>query len=347
MLTSATSTGLDQIEDDGWRTLHQRLRTLHEHLAVLDAEMMDLLVEAEDSGLYRRLGYVTMTEYLEREHGYGRHAANERLRVARDLLDLPRLRDEYRDGVLSFSAVRELTRVVTPQTEDAFCEAARGKTASQVQGLVSGRVRGDTPETPVDPRRVTRRIVLELDGERAEMLRDLGSQWNARRRAQPRCGVHPGSTERVSKPVRRSRRVDLRRQNHHRGAARLHIETAARASERRLSRQSSLFAPTGCTQRRSSVVTAQAAVRAAHRRRGVQAAAVVEVPRAPVGAATCRDPSREAEATGRRAADCWRRVARSRPAGVDRTVDSRDTSVVRCAVSRRARPSPCGTRRSA
>ncbi len=169
LLTSATNTGLDQIEDDGWRALHQRLRTLHEQISVLDAEVTDLLVEAEDSALYRRLGYVTMTEYLEREHGYGRHAANERLRVARELQDLPMLREVYRDGTLSFSAVRELTRVATPETEEAFCDAARGKTSAQAQQLVSGRVRGDTPETPPDPARIKRRVVLELDGEAYEM----------------------------------------------------------------------------------------------------------------------------------------------------------------------------------
>ena len=155
--------------DDGWRALHRKLIELSRQRRVLEAEETELLVEAEDSRLYRRLGHVSMHEYMEVHLGYTRHTANERLRTARELLSLPKLREAYRSGELPFSAVRELTRVVTPSTEAAFLAAAAGKTAGEVQQLVSGRGKGDTPETPPDPRLARRRVVLDVSAEEHAM----------------------------------------------------------------------------------------------------------------------------------------------------------------------------------
>ena len=167
--SEATTAAAWMDADDGWRALHHRLVQISRQRRLLEAEETELLVEAEDCGLYRRLGHVSMQEYLEVHLGYTRHTANERLRTARELLELPKLREAYRTGELSFTAVRELTRVATPATEAAFLEAAEGKTAGEVQQLVAGRGKGDTPQTPPDPRLARRRVVLELSAEEHAM----------------------------------------------------------------------------------------------------------------------------------------------------------------------------------
>ena len=179
MFTSTTNENATEWEvgvDDGWKRLHERLVELAHQRRVLEAEETDLLVEAEDSRLYRRLGHVSMHEYMEIHLGYSRHASNERLRTARELLGLPALREAYRAGELSFTAVRELTRVATPQTEDAFLEAARGKTSPEIQQLVSGRTRGDTPETPPDP-------ALARTWLRHEVSAEVAAMWQRMRTA--------------------------------------------------------------------------------------------------------------------------------------------------------------------
>lgn len=122
-------------------------------------------IDAEESRLYRRLGYTTMHEYMERELHYGPHAANERLRVAHALIELPLIAELFRDGELCFSVVRELTRVATPATEQAFLAKAQGKTAHQVQQMVAGLTPGDSPDAPPDPRRIKHRVVLEVSAE--------------------------------------------------------------------------------------------------------------------------------------------------------------------------------------
>ena len=157
--------------DEDWKVLHRRLRSIARRRIALEAEEARCLVEAEESRLYRRLGYATMTEYMQRELHWGPHAAMERLRVARELIDLPRIAQEFRSGELSFSAVRELTRVATPETEAEFVECARGKTARQVEHLVAGKTRGDRPDTPPDPTLIKKRLVLELSPEQYALWR--------------------------------------------------------------------------------------------------------------------------------------------------------------------------------
>lgn len=131
----------------------------------LEARESTLLLEAEECELPRRLGYVSMAEFMERRLHYTRHAANERMRVARELKALPKLRRAFEAGEMSFTHVRELTRVATPKTEAAFLKAADGQTAKQVQQMVSGKKAGDLPDAPPDPALVRHRIFLEVDGE--------------------------------------------------------------------------------------------------------------------------------------------------------------------------------------
>ena len=80
---------------------------------------------------------------------------------AYELRDLPQLAGLFRAGELPWTSVRELTRVVTAQTEDAWLDAIEGKRVDQVQQLVRGKGKGALPDDPVDPAKIRYRIVLE------------------------------------------------------------------------------------------------------------------------------------------------------------------------------------------
>ena len=108
-----------------WHAVHQQLRSIARRRAELDAEEARCLRHAERIQLWRRLGYVHMGEYLERELGYGPHAGAERMRVARALGDLPQIEAALSEGELHYSAVRELTRIAIRETEAAWLAAAR------------------------------------------------------------------------------------------------------------------------------------------------------------------------------------------------------------------------------
>jgi hypothetical protein len=132
-----------RLED--WQSLHQQLRGIAKRRAALDAEEARCLREADALRLFRQLGYVHMAEYLERELGYGPQVAAERLRVAHELGELPQTEVGLADGTLSYSAVRELSRIATADTEGEWLTAARGKNLRQIEAMVSGRKRGDRP----------------------------------------------------------------------------------------------------------------------------------------------------------------------------------------------------------
>src|SRR5258705_9998995 len=119
--------------------------------AALDACEASELVYAEEIGIWESFGYTTMLAYTEAELGYGPHTAGERLRVAHALRELPAIAARLEAGELHHSAVRELTRVATSETEDAWLEVASGKNLRQIEQLVSGHREGDLPDDDRDP----------------------------------------------------------------------------------------------------------------------------------------------------------------------------------------------------
>jgi hypothetical protein len=81
--------------------------------------------------------------------------------VAEALEWLPQMRIALRDREISWSAARELTRVATPETEDAWLEATSGMLSREIEEKVGGREMGDLPSAPADERK--RRHVLRIE----------------------------------------------------------------------------------------------------------------------------------------------------------------------------------------
>src|SRR3954464_4462601 len=96
--------------------IDRALRRLAKRRATLDVEEARWLRLGEQQNAWSKLGYVHALEYLEHVFGYTPRTACERLRVANELGGLPELETALEAGELSFSVVRELTRVATPET---------------------------------------------------------------------------------------------------------------------------------------------------------------------------------------------------------------------------------------
>lgn len=151
--------------------IDRALRTLASRRATLDLEEARWLRLADAQKAWAALGYVHAVEYLEDVFGYMPHTATERLRVAKDLAALPELEAALESGDLNYSIVRELTRVATPTTVDRWLTAARGRNACDVQRMISGRRKGDDPDTTPDPKLVKHGIWLDLDAESFALYR--------------------------------------------------------------------------------------------------------------------------------------------------------------------------------
>ena len=146
----------------GWREIDRQMRRLAKRRAALDAEEASLLIAAKNAEVHKQLGYGSFTEYLERVCGYAPTTARDRLRVAEALEGLPATRQALVDGEVSFSAVRELTRVVTPETEEAWLVAMHGCTVREIEDNVRGHAVGDLPDDRPDPDLEPRVVKLEL-----------------------------------------------------------------------------------------------------------------------------------------------------------------------------------------
>ena len=148
-----------------WRRVDRELRAIATKRSALDAEEARWLREAERMQIWRPLGMVSPFDYMERVLGYTPHAARERLRVAKALADLPAIGESFQGGELSFSTVRELTRVATSDTDTEWREFAVGKTVREIEDSVASHAPGSRPSDPGDPTIRPRVLRLELRPE--------------------------------------------------------------------------------------------------------------------------------------------------------------------------------------
>jgi hypothetical protein len=163
------------IKDEAWREVDQQLRSIARRRAGLDAQEARLLRRAKDVEIWVQLGMVSALDYVERVLGYAPHAGAERLRVADALAQLPALERALEAGELNYSAVRELTRVATPATEEQWCARAIGKNVRQIEELVAGRRPGSLPDDPADPQAKKHVIRWEIDADAFAQLRQTQS----------------------------------------------------------------------------------------------------------------------------------------------------------------------------
>ncbi len=87
-------------------------------------------------------GHRSCAHWLAFRTGIDLGAAREKVRTARALDSLPETGASMARGELSFSQVRALTRVATPENEGDLLELARGTTVAQLERMVRGFRRG-------------------------------------------------------------------------------------------------------------------------------------------------------------------------------------------------------------
>ena len=167
-------TDLPEVEHDlsDWQHVHQQLSSLALARAGLDFDEGRWLVQALHCGVHLRLGHGSFAEYVERLFGYSPRLTREKLRVAEALETLPVMSRALRAGETSWSALRELTRVATPDTERDWLNIARGRTVRDVEELVSGHRPGDRPGDPRDAMAMRHVLRLELSGEALATFRE-------------------------------------------------------------------------------------------------------------------------------------------------------------------------------
>ena len=117
--------------------LGERIAELNAYLNVAQAHFLELLRKFDEHRYWEALGFRSCAHWLNFKCGIGFNAARERLRMAYALVHLPKINAEFSEGTLSFSKVRAMTRVATPDNEDMLLNIARHGTAYHVERFVS------------------------------------------------------------------------------------------------------------------------------------------------------------------------------------------------------------------
>jgi hypothetical protein len=137
--------------------LGDEIARLAAHLHAATYQLLVMVREFDEragwSGGFRSCGH-----WLSWRTGIGIGPAREKVRVARALSSLPEISAAMARGELSFSKVRALTRVATPENEGDLLGIARHATAAHIEKLVRAWRRVDrTQEANEEQRRHQRR----------------------------------------------------------------------------------------------------------------------------------------------------------------------------------------------
>jgi hypothetical protein len=116
--------------------LGDEIAELAAHLNAATARLLHLIRAFDAGGGWS--GWRSCAHWLTWKVGLDLGAAREKVRVARALGTLPRLAGALARGELSYSKVRALTRVATPETEERLLAIGQAGTATHVEKVVRG-----------------------------------------------------------------------------------------------------------------------------------------------------------------------------------------------------------------
>lgn len=122
-----------ELSDD---QLGNRLVGYAGQIAALTARFLEFLAEFDQRSAWNGHGVLSCAHWLSWRTGMNLRTAQDHVRVARALTELPKLREAFHHGELTFSKVRALTRVATPEREPELLALATSATADQVERVV-------------------------------------------------------------------------------------------------------------------------------------------------------------------------------------------------------------------
>ena len=113
------------------------------------------------------MGFTSCAHWLNWRTGLALGAAREKVRVARALGDLPRLSEAMQRGRVSYSKVRAITRVATPENERRLLDFALSGTAAHVERLTRAWRRVDRQAEAADEQRrhARRNLTTRVDDD--------------------------------------------------------------------------------------------------------------------------------------------------------------------------------------
>lgn len=141
-------------------------------LAALTARFLELLAEFDTRSAWSGAGILSCAHWLSWRTGMTLRTAQDHVRVSRALTELPLIQAAFGKGELTYSKVRAITRVATPEREPELLNVATSATAEQVERVVRAirKVERNKPD-PEPPIESSGRWKWNYDGSLSVTLR--------------------------------------------------------------------------------------------------------------------------------------------------------------------------------
>ena len=117
--------------------LEAEITQLAGNLAAAECRWLLLVAEFDRRKGWEQWGCRSLTHWLGWHCALDERAACEKVRVARALTEFTLICEQFARGRLSYSKVRAITRIATPETEADLVSLAEHATAAQVERLVA------------------------------------------------------------------------------------------------------------------------------------------------------------------------------------------------------------------
>ncbi len=145
--------------------LAERLVGYASQVAALTARFLDYLAEFDTRHGWSGHGILSCAHWLSWKTGLSRRTAQEHVRVAHALQELPVMRSAFAAGTLSYSKIRALTRVATVEREEELVRFSHSATAAQVERICAAM------------RTVDRNLQEGADDQERERPPESGARW--------------------------------------------------------------------------------------------------------------------------------------------------------------------------
>jgi len=128
-----TFSGPDSHRQSRIDALENQITELAAHIHAATYRLLELIREYDECHGWEGPGLLSCAHWLNWKCGIGLGAAREKVRVAHAIKDLPLMSAALREGRISYSKVRALTRVASAANEAYLLDFARHGTATHVE----------------------------------------------------------------------------------------------------------------------------------------------------------------------------------------------------------------------
>ncbi len=116
--------------------LADEITTLCGHLDAAEFRLLELIRRFDEAAPWGFWEMKSCAQWLNWKCGIGLGAAREKVRVAHALPGLAKVSEAFREGRLSYSKVRAITRIATVENQEHLVEMALAATAAHIEKIV-------------------------------------------------------------------------------------------------------------------------------------------------------------------------------------------------------------------